>query len=137
MNLVAQLDIDFSRVVEMSASKRQAIIEQEVAIGDIQTVQRNPYALAESLAQRYVEGRVARKVIRRRIAIGEARAVIDVSRGGCFPGKGYVKASIQRVSLIVVESEKSCRRGKRCPTAACYRHSLGKLDCKSPKWFSA
>jgi hypothetical protein len=36
----------------MSASKRQAIIEQEVAVGDIQAVQRNPHALPESLAKR-------------------------------------------------------------------------------------
>src|SRR5260370_10185225 len=121
----------------MSASKRQSIIEQEVAIGDIQTVQRNPYALAESLAQRYVEGRVARKVIRRRIAIGEARAVIDVSRGGCFPGKGYVKASIQRVSLIVVESEKSCRRGKSSQTAPDCAYPLPNLIGISQREFAA
>jgi hypothetical protein len=36
VKLIAHFEIDFARLVEMSASKRRAIIEQKMAVGDTQ-----------------------------------------------------------------------------------------------------
>src|ERR1700686_707727 len=55
----------------------------------------------------------------RRIAVGKARAVINVSRRVCAPRQCVLAAKMQRVALIVVEQKKArWRRSARTDQAA-------------------
>lgn len=113
MKAIAELDVDLPGIVEVKSSERQAVVQQDAAIGHIQRGQRHLVflALAEAFPQRQVKGGVLRQVIARilrvRRSIRESRAVVDVRRGENMPWKNRVDPGVQRVSLIVVDSRES------------------------------
>src|SRR5260370_23257505 len=54
----------------------------------------------------------------RRTAVGKAGAVVHVACGECPPRKSRIKADVQGVPLIVIESEEASGRMKICQTSA-------------------
>ena len=80
METVAQLDENFARIQVMGAAEGEAVIEQDAAAGDVDPLQVDRESFAETLAERKVEGGVRLEMIAGdiRVAVGEARSVIDV-----------------------------------------------------------
>lgn len=75
---IAHLDKDFAWVHVMRAAEGEAVIEQDAAIGDVQTSDTERKPFAEVFAKRQVKGRVSRQVAGRRISVCESRAVVNV-----------------------------------------------------------
>ena len=71
MKAVAHLRKQFARVVKVRASKRGAVINEQVPVRDIQTVQRDRKSF-KVFAQRKVETGVPGQMIGRRIAVRES-----------------------------------------------------------------
>ncbi len=107
MKPVAKLDVDFSRIVVVKSSERQAVVNQQVAIGDVERVQRNGKSLAEVLSEREINLRVAGQVSAGMLRIGrtirEARAVVDIRRNVTLPRKLRVEADVERIALVMIE----------------------------------
>src|ERR1700738_4443998 len=77
---VAHLDKNFPWIQEMRAAKRVAVVEQNPPVGNVDALDGERESLAELLAERQVKSRMRLKMISwdRRIAVGEARGVINV-----------------------------------------------------------
>src|SRR5579863_3638397 len=119
MEAVAKLDVDLARVVVMEAAEGEAVVDQQVAIRDVEGRGRNCIFLPKFLAEGEIDRRVARQVgivIRRsgkaRGAVGEARAVVNIRSGESMPRKRGVETDVQRVALVVIEGEESGGRGR-------------------------
>src|SRR5579872_6325292 len=107
---IAELADHLARIVEVKSSEGHAVVNQQMTVGHIQGGQRNGEPLAQGLAQGDINRGVARKVVRGRIAVAEAGAVIRIGGSERPPGKVYVKARVQRVPLVVIEQEESLGR---------------------------
>ena len=56
----AKLDVDLSRIAEMEPAKRQAVVDQQVPVRNIQRGQGNGVFLSEAFPEGNVEGGVLR-----------------------------------------------------------------------------
>lgn len=88
MESVAEFHVDLAGVVVMEAAEGDAVVYKQAAIGDVQRVRGDGEAFAETFAQREIERGMPRQIeIRHRrsagraeIAIGEARAIVNICR---------------------------------------------------------
>jgi len=128
MESVPHLDID---LLGFSSGSREglAVVKVDAAVGDIQCSQRaetrSPKSLPSERSNVVCCGKcVQDKVARERVT--EAGAVINV--GGCVgaPRERNIGADVERVGLIVVESEERGRRRKirQAPVMAVYLRRL-------------
>ena len=114
METVAQLDKNLSRIQVVRASKGKAVVERHPAIGDVQGLNVQREALAETLPERQVKGRMRLKMIAgdARVAVGKPGGVINV---GCRVRmeRHFVScAEVQRVALVVVEQSEAVAEGE-------------------------
>src|ERR1700722_6424171 len=107
MESPAKLGIDLARVVEMESAEGKAIVDQQVAVVDIQCVDGNVESLAEILSSRQIELRVAGQIRIGELRVGrsvrKSRAVVEVSGDERLPRQIGRAADVQGVALIVVE----------------------------------
>ncbi len=64
MKFVSKLDIDFAWIVVMEAAEGDAVVDQEMAVGDVEG--RNGYVVF--FAERFAHGNIERGVLREVIA---------------------------------------------------------------------
>src|ERR1700733_1512778 len=104
MKSPAKLGIDLTRGVEMESAEGKAVVDQQVAVVDIQCVDGNVESLAEILSSRQIELRVAgKKRIGKRgagIPARKPRAVIEVSGDERLPRQVGHAADVERVALV-------------------------------------
>ena len=100
----------------METAEGLAVIEIHPPVGHIQSIHRRREALPEILAQRKIERRVPRQMPlgewSAHEGVTESRAVIDVGGDVGAPRQRNVRSDIERVGLIVIESEERSRRRK-------------------------
>jgi len=89
--VITQLTINFPRIVEVRPAKREAVVDQQMAIENIQRVEGRREALAEGLAQDKIDSSVCRQVIRRGLTVVKSRAVINVTERAIFHGSDVSK----------------------------------------------
>ncbi len=78
MKTVTQLDVNLSRLGEVRPAERVGTVQQESPVGQIHSLQRDPPVFAKAFAQRNVERRMGRQMIRA-VASEEARAIANIS----------------------------------------------------------
>jgi len=114
METVAQLDKNFPRIQVVRASKGKAVVEQHAAIGDVQSLNVQREALAETLPERQVKGRMRLKMIAgdARVAVGKPGGVVNV---GCRVRmeRHFVScAEVQCIALVMIEKSEAITKGK-------------------------
>src|SRR6266478_2174063 len=107
---VAYLREDFPRIQVMRASKRQAVVQQHAAIGNVGRAQRERESLSKFFPEAHVEGRVAGKMVRRRVAIRKARRVVNIGGRVAAPRQIHRPAEVQGIALVVIEQKEVARR---------------------------
>lgn len=117
MKTIPQFYVNFAWIVPVEAAEGEAVIGEQVTIGNIERVQRGGETLAEILADREVESGVLRQVSGRGIAISKSRAIVDVCGSIGMPGKIDVAAGIQSVALVMVKG-KELGAGRKISQAA-------------------
>jgi len=58
MKTIAQLDKDFARIEEVSAAESETVVEQEAAVGDVESLEAGGEFFAERFAKCEVKGGV-------------------------------------------------------------------------------
>ena len=93
----------------MKSAEGQAVVQLHASIGYVQRVHRDGVFLCEGFAdgeiKRSMAGQIRSWILRVRHAeqsVREARAVVDVCRGGDLPRKSAVVTDVQGVSLVMV-----------------------------------
>ena len=119
MKSVANLDKDFARIQIVRSAKGEAVIQQNTAVCDIDTLNIYGKALAKILADGEVERGMRLEMVAwdRWVPIRETRGVINVSRCIASPGQGELSADVQRVSLIMVQKLEAVAKGEISETA--------------------
>src|ERR1700680_4664771 len=83
MEAVAELDVDFARIVPVEAAEGDAVVEFDATVGYVHGVYRSCEALAEIFAQSEIEcrvrGQIGAGIGRARKRVGEAGTVVNVS----------------------------------------------------------
>src|SRR3974390_215709 len=69
---IAHLNEDFARIHVMRAAEGEAVVQQDAAIGDVQTGDAERKSLGEIFAERQVKGCVPGQVARRRTSVCES-----------------------------------------------------------------
>src|ERR1700687_3699556 len=100
---VAHLAVYLEGIVEVHAAKGEAVVDQQVAVGDVQRTQRRGESFSKRLAHGKIERSVRRQIIGRRISVLEAGTVVHISGQVCRSRQLDVKADVQRVPLVVIE----------------------------------
>src|SRR5580704_10728712 len=99
---VVDLTVDLPRIVVVKAAEGQAIVQQQMPVGQVQSRYGGGQAFPERLAECQINARMARQMVRRWGTVGKARAVVHIHGRKRLPGKIRVKARIQRVSLVMI-----------------------------------
>src|ERR1700728_17617 len=114
MKSPAELRVDLARIIEMKSAESKAVVDQQMAVVDIQRVHGDGKALAEILSGRQIELRVAGQVWIGELRIGRSvrkpRAVVKVSRHERLPRQIGHGTEVKGVALIVIERAPSGRR---------------------------
>jgi hypothetical protein len=105
VKLVAQLGVDLERIVPVHAAEGQAVVGEQVRVGDVQARDRHRQVPADVAAHSQVEHRVTRQVARPREAVGQSGIERQVGTDEELPRQVRVVPEIQRVALIVVERD--------------------------------
>ncbi len=93
----------------MEPAEREAVVEQQAAIGSIDRSHRYRQGLAELLSEAYIKRSVPRQIVgavgRRRIreAIRKSGTIIDIGRAIRAPRECGIEAQVERVPLIVID----------------------------------
>ncbi len=115
---VSDLTIKLARIVEVEASKGEAVIEQYPAVRDVGTGNGGRERLAKALSNGKIDLIMSGKVLVRVVrvggwstwvvaTIGKTRAVIHVRRGIGMKRQRRVEAHVERVALVVVNGRVS------------------------------
>src|SRR6266478_5740841 len=107
---IAYLHKNFPWVQEMCAAKRQAVVQQDAAIGNVGRAQRERESLCKFLPEAHVESRVAEKMVRRRVAIRKAGRVVNIGGRVAAPRQIHRPAEVQGIALVVIEQKEVARR---------------------------
>src|ERR1700676_2707822 len=106
MESIPHLQINLPRICVMRPTKRQAIVQQEPAVGEVQSGHCGSKSFRKALADRKIESGVRLQVpgnITR--AIGEARAVVQTAGRPSSKRKANVEVGMQSMPLIMVQQE--------------------------------
>src|SRR5258708_7826601 len=107
MEAIAQLDVNFPRVIPVEAAERLAVVKIHPAIRDIQGVQGCRESVVEILAEGEIEVRVVGQMVsgirRVRKGIAEAGAVVTIRGEKRPPRKIDFTAEVEGIALVVVE----------------------------------
>src|SRR5580704_2897877 len=102
-----QLNKNLSRIEVMRPPKRKAVVQQNAAIGHIDTLHVDRESFSKILSDRKVKRRVRLQVVSgirsRWIAIGKAGRVRDVRRSVRLPGQRVLRSYVQSVPLVVIQ----------------------------------
>src|SRR4029077_16971745 len=96
---IPQLPIDLSRIVEVKPAKGVAIVNEQMAVRNVQCAYGDHKALSERLSHREIHCRMAGKVVGRGVSVVKSRSVVDVPGDEGPPWKRSIKADIQCVAL--------------------------------------
>ena len=102
---IANLDKDFAGIQIVRSAECEAVIQKNAAICDVETLNIHRKTLAEALSNRDVERGVRVEMVARdsRVAVREARSIINISGCVASPGQRVLTAYVQRVPLVVVK----------------------------------
>src|ERR1700688_1394206 len=105
MKPVANLDKNFPGIQIVRSAKGEAVIQQNAAVCDVDTLNTCGKTLPKILADGEVERGVRLEMVARdrRIPIREPRGIVNVSRCIASPGQRELSANVQRVSLVMIE----------------------------------
>ena len=107
MEAIAQLDVNFPRVIPVEAAERLAVVKIHPAIRDVQGVQRCGESVVEILAEGEVEAVVLRQMVAGiasvRKGVAEPGAVVNICGDKRSPRKSDFSAEIEGITLVVVE----------------------------------
>ena len=109
METVAQLDKNFPRIQVVRASKGKAVVERHPAIGDVQGLNVQREALAETLPEREVKGGMRLKMIAgdARVAVGKPGGVVNVGCRVRMKRQFVSCAEVQSVALVMIEQSEA------------------------------
>src|SRR5579883_344006 len=126
---IAQLRVNFARVVPVRAAEGEAIVEQHAAVGDVEPGDGEREAFTEVLAEREVERGMGLQVGARLrgVPVGEARAVVHVGGGVASPGKVHLSSNVECIALVVVEEAVTVAEGKVREAAVDVAKAQGEL----------
>src|SRR5215469_9051814 len=118
----SKFGVDFARIVEVEAAEGEAVVNEQVAIADVERGEGDGVALAERFADGNIKRRVAGQVgagegLARR-TVGESGTVVNVGGCECSPGEGSVEADVEGVALVVIERRVSELRKRKIGEAA-------------------
>src|SRR5580700_10684813 len=126
MEAVAKFGVNFARVVPVESAEGLAVVEQQVTVGDVKSVQRRGEAFAKILFQGKIKGCVLGEMSGA-ATVSEAGAVINIGRSEAAPGQANVSSDVQSVALVVVKEEQGCGRGEIGEASGDRQSALGDL----------
>ena len=103
------LRVDLPRIVIVHAAESQAVVDEQMPVGQVHHRHGRGKIGTEILAGAEIQFRVSRQMAGR-IIVREARPVRDIGREKTLPRKISVEADIGRVALIVIQGEAAVRR---------------------------
>src|SRR5579872_3086975 len=75
---ILRLRVNLPGIVVMNSTEREAVVREQVTVRHVQRAEGCREVWSEVLAKSQIEACVARQVARWRIAVGEARAIVEV-----------------------------------------------------------
>ena len=131
---IANLHVEFARQVPVKSAEGEAVVVEDVLVGNVESSDRGSEAFPEILAEGEIERGVAGEVVAlirlvrdASFSVVEAGAVVDIGGGKGAPGKADVSAYVERVALVMIERTESGRE-REIGEATCDRAAaLGDL----------
>src|SRR6202034_2614561 len=106
MKSPAKLGIELARVIQMKSAESKAVVDQQVAVVDVERVDGDRESLAETLSSRQIELRVAGQIRIGELRVGrpvrKSRAIIEVSGDERLPRQIGHAADVVCVSPTIV-----------------------------------